>query len=60
MYDINTEHFGWNREEGETTLGYINRVWEDDFLSTVDNNAFADMRFERAMEINDICKPIEG
>jgi hypothetical protein len=57
MYDVNVEHFGWNKRENETAVEYIKRVWSDDYLETTENNAFADMSFERAMEVNDLCLP---
>jgi len=56
MYDVNPEHFGWHRKSGEGTLEYIRRVWNDDYLFTIDNNAFSDMSFDRVMELNDLCK----
>ena len=40
MYDINVEHFGWNRQPNESATDYIKRVWNDDYLELVDNNAF--------------------
>lgn len=53
MYDVNVEHFGWNKKENESITEYIKRVWNDDYLQTTENNAFADMSFNRAMEVND-------
>lgn len=60
MYDVNAEHMGWNKEPNEKAADYIKRVWNDDYLETVDNNAFFDMSPERSMEMNDLCQPIEG
>jgi len=40
MYDINAEHFGWNRRTDESVMQYISRIWNDDYLETVQNNAF--------------------
>jgi hypothetical protein len=57
MYDINVEHWGWNKRSDEKTSEYIQRIWEDDYLSTVSNNAFDDMSFEKSMRMNDLCKP---
>ena len=45
MYDINVEHFGWNRELSESATDYIFRIWSDDYLQTISNNAFWDMGF---------------
>eukprot|EP00343_Euplotes_focardii_P000253 CAMPEP_0205799742 /NCGR_PEP_ID=MMETSP0205-20121125/1146_1 /ASSEMBLY_ACC=CAM_ASM_000278 /TAXON_ID=36767 /ORGANISM="Euplotes focardii, Strain TN1" /LENGTH=263 /DNA_ID=CAMNT_0053061625 /DNA_START=720 /DNA_END=1508 /DNA_ORIENTATION=- len=58
MYDINVEHFGWNRNSDEGLLQYIKRVWSDDYLEQIDNNAFSDMNFDKGMKINDLCKPL--
>lgn len=60
MYDVNVEHFGWNRDPHETAMEYIKRVWNDDYLETVQNNAFHDMSFERCMDLNDVCLPIDS
>mmetsp|Transcript_4908 Transcript_4908/g.4682 ORF Transcript_4908/g.4682 Transcript_4908/m.4682 type:complete len:90 (+) Transcript_4908:768-1037(+) len=53
MYDINLEHFGWNRNPEESVSEYVKRVWNDDYLQTFDNNAFGDMNFNKCMEVND-------
>lgn len=47
MYDINVEHFGWNRQPNESASDYIKRIWNDDYLELIDNNAFCDMNFEK-------------
>lgn len=60
MYDVNLEHFGWNRGKEENSVEYIKRVWRDDYLQAIDNNAFSDMNFKKSMEMNDTCKPQEG
>lgn len=60
MYDVNVEHFGWNKESNENVSEYVKRVWNDDYLETVQNNAFCDMTFDKSMDMNDICPPIEG
>ena len=60
MYDINVEHFGWNRNHNERVSEYIRRVWNDDYLEISENNAFSDMNFGKSMELNDLCKPLDS
>ena len=60
MYDVNVEHFGWNRQPSENARDYVARVWKDDYLQTFSNNAFCDMSFDSSMKINDKCIPISS
>lgn len=54
MYDVNVEHFGWNREPTESAKDYALRVWNDSYLQTVTNNAFCDMGLDNTMAINEL------